>query len=151
MEPQARGVVVTGVSEWRDGQVRTSLDYLAAEEPLEIRVNKRPLTVTMRTPGHDLELAAGFLFTEGLIQDRKQIAALRQAGRVYCQGIHDPKCGGTCKSMDREIPCKAGAYRIGKSKFTNKRIPEVRNCRGEGWESHLTGDVACGCACGGVF
>ncbi len=74
-----RGIEVTQVSEWNDGAVRTFLDCLAAEEPLEIRVNKRPLTVTMRTPGADLELAAGFLLTEGLIVDRKQIVSLRHA------------------------------------------------------------------------
>jgi FdhD protein len=43
------------------------LDAIAVEEPLEIRVGGRPLTVTMRTPGHDDELALGFLYGEGLI------------------------------------------------------------------------------------
>src|SRR5271170_404290 len=71
-----RSVDLTQVSEWDDGKVRRKEDYLAAEEPLEIRVGKEPLSVTMRTPGHDLELAAGFLFTEGLIQRRAQIVAL---------------------------------------------------------------------------
>jgi FdhD protein len=42
-------------------------DAVAVEEPLEIRVDGRPLTVTMRTPGHDEELALGFLYGEGLI------------------------------------------------------------------------------------
>jgi FdhD protein len=42
-------------------------DQVAVEEPLEIRVDGRPLAVTMRTPGHDEELALGFLFGEGLI------------------------------------------------------------------------------------
>jgi FdhD protein len=42
-------------------------DEVAVEEPLEIRVDGRPLAVTMRTPGHDEELAAGFLFGEGLL------------------------------------------------------------------------------------
>jgi FdhD protein len=41
-------------------------DRLAAEEPLEIRINGRPIAVTMRTPGHDEELALGFCLTEGL-------------------------------------------------------------------------------------
>lgn len=53
-------------------------DLLAAEEPLEIRIGNVPLTVTMRTPGHDLELAAGFLLTEGIIETADQITALRQ-------------------------------------------------------------------------
>jgi len=67
---------VTQVTEWRDGQVRRAQDYLVAEEPLEIRLGETPLSVTMRTPGYDLELTAGFLFTEGLIERRDQIASL---------------------------------------------------------------------------
>jgi FdhD protein len=49
---------------------------LAAEEPLEIRIGDTPLTVTMRTPGNDLELAAGFLLTEGIVESADQIAAI---------------------------------------------------------------------------
>ncbi|HTL52527.1 MAG TPA: formate dehydrogenase accessory sulfurtransferase FdhD [Planctomycetota bacterium] len=52
-------------------------DELAVEEPLEIRVNRRPVSVTMRTPGpagQDAELAAGFLFTEALIANRAAVA-----------------------------------------------------------------------------
>jgi len=74
-----RSIDLTHVSEWQDGKVRRFQDYLVGEEPLEIRVGKYPLTVTMRTPGHDLELAAGFLYTEGLIQRRKQILKLEHA------------------------------------------------------------------------
>ncbi len=70
---------MTTVQEWQDGKVQQSLDYLVAEEPLEIRVNGHPLSVTMRTPGNDLELAAGFLLTEGIIRDRNQIERLEHA------------------------------------------------------------------------
>lgn len=52
-------------------------DVLAVEEPLEIRVEGRPLAITLRTPGHDLELAAGFLLTEGVIDGRDDLVALR--------------------------------------------------------------------------
>ncbi|WP_406692383.1 formate dehydrogenase accessory sulfurtransferase FdhD [Saccharopolyspora sp. ID03-671] len=58
---------------------RSRPDALAAEEPLEIRVNGKPLTVTMRTPGHDVELAHGFLLTESVIGDAEELATAR-----YC-------------------------------------------------------------------
>jgi len=78
MRPPERSVELTQVTEWEDGSVRTQQDWLAAEEPLEIRIGGVPLTVTMRTPGNDLELAAGFLLTEGIIQSLDQIADLRE-------------------------------------------------------------------------
>src|SRR3954452_3899757 len=56
-----------------DGTTSRSLDELAVEEPLEIRVDGRPLAVTMRTPGEDEELAVGFLAGEGLIAGPRDI------------------------------------------------------------------------------
>ena len=79
MARTSRSVDLTQVTEWNDGAVARKDDYLAAEEPLEIRIGENPLSVTMRTPGHDLELAAGFLFTEGLVQRREQIITLENA------------------------------------------------------------------------
>jgi FdhD protein len=76
MAQKPRSLDLTQVSEWDDGKICRKQDYLAAEEPLEIRVGKDPLSVTMRTPGNDLELAAGFLFTEGLVTQRAQIVSL---------------------------------------------------------------------------
>ena len=60
-------VATTTVLEWNDGKSRSMLDDLAAEEPLEIRVGNEVVTITMRTPGDDFELAAGFLYSEGVI------------------------------------------------------------------------------------
>jgi len=74
--PAPRSIELTQVTEWADGRLRRVQDSVAGEEPLEIRIGDAPLAVTMRTPGHDLELAAGFLFTEGLIQSRDQLATL---------------------------------------------------------------------------
>src|SRR5713226_2093370 len=74
-----RSIDLTHVSEWQEGRLRRFQDYLVGEEPLQIRVGKSPLTVTMRTPGHDLELAAGFLYTEGLIRRHEEIRSLEQS------------------------------------------------------------------------
>ncbi len=56
-------------------------ETLVVEEPLEIRVNGTPITVTMRTPGSDIELAQGFLLTEGVISQSR-----RRAHRALLQG-----------------------------------------------------------------
>lgn len=56
-------------------------DFLAVEEPLEIRVLGKALAVTMRSPGHDVELAAGFLVSEGVIHSADHYSAAR-----YCAG-----------------------------------------------------------------
>lgn len=64
----------------RGDRVEVRADFVATEEPLEIRLvagrERRSVTVTMRTPGHDFELAAGFLFGEGLLKDRHDVTGL---------------------------------------------------------------------------
>ena len=59
---------------WQPDAVAAADDVVAAEEPLEIRVDGRSVALTMRTPGHDRELAAGFLLTEGVIRSGDEIA-----------------------------------------------------------------------------
>ncbi|WP_295790064.1 formate dehydrogenase accessory sulfurtransferase FdhD [uncultured Microbacterium sp.] len=69
-----------------EGANRQRPDAVAVEEPLEIRVAGSPLAVTMRTPGHDVELAAGFLVSEGVISRGEQFARA-----IHCGG---PGTGG---------------------------------------------------------
>ncbi|MFE2074999.1 formate dehydrogenase accessory sulfurtransferase FdhD [Streptomyces misionensis] len=65
----------------RDGAVSTRPDTLVAEEPLEIRLNGKPLAITMRTPGDDFALAAGFLVSEGVLAGASDLQNI-----VYCAG-----------------------------------------------------------------
>ncbi|RNL82682.1 formate dehydrogenase accessory sulfurtransferase FdhD [Halostreptopolyspora alba] len=65
----------------RAGASSVRQDTLVVEEPLEVRVGGQSLAVTMRTPGHDFDLAAGFLVTEGVISSPDDIAVQR-----YCAG-----------------------------------------------------------------
>src|SRR4051812_28506544 len=53
-------------------------DAIAVEAPLEVRLGGKPLTVLMRTPGHDEELVAGFLFGEGVVADADEILAVER-------------------------------------------------------------------------
>ena len=77
MRPPEHSLELTQVLEWNEGVIHSHQDSLAAEEPLEIRVDGKPLNVTMRTPGNDIELTAGFLLTEGVIDSRDQLAEIR--------------------------------------------------------------------------
>ncbi|UQX05224.1 formate dehydrogenase accessory sulfurtransferase FdhD [Streptomyces sp. RerS4] len=65
----------------RGGATGVRPDTLVAEEPLEIRLNGRPLAITMRTPGDDFALATGFLVSEGVIARTSDVQAV-----TYCEG-----------------------------------------------------------------
>ena len=66
---------------------RRHADTLSVEEPLEIRIGGEPLVVTVRTPGHDVELAAGFLLSEGIVRGSGDVRSA-----IHCGG---PGSGGT--------------------------------------------------------
>lgn len=69
--------------------IKTETDILAVEEPLEIRIGfsengklaHKAVSITMRTPNDDFELAAGFLFTEGILESKNQIANIKHCGK----------------------------------------------------------------------
>jgi FdhD protein len=70
-------VAAVAIDRWRERDTRPDADRVAAEEPLEIQIGAEPIAVVMRTPGHDRELALGFLITEAVIADAADLAALR--------------------------------------------------------------------------
>lgn len=75
---------VTSVTRGADGTFTLDrrADYVAGEEPLEIRLNGTTFTTTMRTPGNDIELAHGLLFAEGVVKSSADIMEAR-----YCSGV----------------------------------------------------------------
>ncbi|MBD0843720.1 formate dehydrogenase accessory sulfurtransferase FdhD [Streptomyces sp. TRM68416] len=88
----------------RDGAVSTRPDTLVAEEPLEIRLNGKPLAITMRTPGDDFALAVGFLVSEGVLAERDELRNV-----VYCAGATD---GGTSRASAAERGGGSNTYNV---------------------------------------
>ncbi|MDP6893148.1 MAG: formate dehydrogenase accessory sulfurtransferase FdhD [Verrucomicrobiota bacterium] len=81
--------VTTRVLRWvHDGVGQETDDWVAREEPLEIRVKGESVVITMRTPGHDEELAIGFLLSEGVIATSRDILEI-----AYCQQGEAPLHG----------------------------------------------------------
>jgi len=73
---ESSGIARRGVVRCEGIGARAGEDRVAIEEPLELRVGDTPLAVTMRTPGHDEELAAGFCLTEGIVRSADDLVAL---------------------------------------------------------------------------
>ncbi len=95
----------------RQGRRSERPDALATEEPMEIRVEgpataAEPVAVTMRTPGADVELAAGFVFTEGLIDGREDIVRVS-----YCEDIPAEEQHYNVVTMRLRRPFDAGSLR----------------------------------------
>ena len=78
LDPEESSVGLRRVAVRRTEGAGDEVDWVAVEEPLEIRVDGDSFAVTMRTPGHDLELAAGFLFTEGVLRSVDDLLLLEQ-------------------------------------------------------------------------
>src|SRR5437762_528653 len=72
--PQAPPVQI---ARWRAGDWRDDRDQVAAEEPLQLSLDGKPLSIVMRTPGNDLELAIGLLWAERVIRSLDDIARVR--------------------------------------------------------------------------
>ena len=76
----SRSILTVPIRKFGQAPSVAEQDLLSVEEPLQIRAGERSVAITMRTPGHDAELAAGFLFTEGLVRHASDIAGI-ECGR----------------------------------------------------------------------
>jgi FdhD protein len=118
----------------RDGSVTRRADALAGEEPMEIRVNGTPISVTMRTPGNDFELALGFCLTEGLIATPEAVRSIRycvdtgdeaQEYNVVDVGLVDPT--PVPDSLRRNVYTTSSCGLCGTASIdaVRKRVPDV--------------------------
>lgn len=82
----ARKVVITRC---KDGTAAEEADFVAVEEPLEIRLDGHPVAVVMRTPGHDRELAMGFLVTEGIVPGTEAVRKIACDGNRILAFLHE--------------------------------------------------------------
>lgn len=88
-------------------------DAVAVEEPLEIRVEGRPVAVAMRTPGHDHEIAAGFLLTEGVVRSRADVFEIS-----HCPSVSGGVTGNVIDAL-LVRPNKADLKRLTRHVFTS--------------------------------
>src|SRR2546427_10460170 len=101
--PQAPPVQV---ARWRSGDWRDDRDQVAAEEPLQLSLDGKPLSIVMRTPGNDLELALGLLWAEQVIRSLDDVARVRISA----------------EAQENE-PNVAGAHGLGGSKQAGVYLP----------------------------
>ncbi|MBX0300244.1 formate dehydrogenase accessory sulfurtransferase FdhD [Cryobacterium sp. 1639] len=115
-------------------------DVLAAEEPLEMRVNGRSLAITMRTPGHDVDLAAGFLVSEGIISAGEHLATARYCAGATAEGVNTynvldlrlaPGVAAPTPSMERNLLTTSSCGLCGKESIDAVRTKSTWDVRAD--------------------
>jgi FdhD protein len=131
MAKKNRTIELTQVTQWEDGKATRVEDFLAAEEPLEMRAGRYSLGITLRTPGDDEELVAGFLFTEGIICRREDLVALRMPDdtapeRNLVRVTLDPSVRLTNNVATRRFSAGSACGVCGKASITQLRRRGLR-------------------------
>ena len=117
------------VVRWNLSEQSQIEDDLVVEEPLEIRIGEQSLIVVMRTPGHDFELAAGFLYTENLIKSLNDIQII-----TYCEDDNQD-------STDEEETSPINSFQ----NIISVRLSETLNFdEHEGWQRNFHANASCG-------
>lgn len=139
-----RSIALTSVEQWQEGSISQVQDYLAVEEPLEIRLGDVPMSVTMRTPGHDQELVAGFLLTEGIISgpaDLKRLepSATSRGGNTISVELLTPG-ESVAAEMQRNFLAASSCGICGKATIDSIR---VRGIKAPNREFRVTAPILC--------
>src|SRR5207237_9663676 len=98
--PEARPVQIGG---WRAGDWRDDGDQVAAEEPLQLSLDGKPLSIVMRTPGNDLELALGLLWAERVIRSLDDVARVRISAEAEESEAAVPLSGDLVESKQVDV------------------------------------------------
>ncbi len=129
--PTDPGVAIISVCRIQGSESIYQPDELAVEEPLEIRLGyeldgrriHRSVSITMRTPGQDRELAAGFLFTEGIIATPEQVAGIRACGRSNAVRVDlRPGVGVDLARLERHFYTSSSCGVCGKTSLDAVRV-----------------------------
>lgn len=100
-----RNIVTVPIHKALSDSISPAQDLLAVEEPLQIRVNGRDLSITMRTPGHDRELAAGFLYTEDILKNRADVLSIEDGENSVEFTLADGIDPGTARNFYTTSSC----------------------------------------------
>ncbi len=129
---------ITRVSE--SGILDDATDTLAVEEPLEIRLNNIPLAVVMRTPGHDFDLARGFLLTEGILQ-KENVKGQKIKDEARNAKKSSSLQFATCNLLVEHARDELG---LEIPNVINCRLPSISEAEISGWQRHIFASSSCG-------
>ena len=106
MEPSEGAVYTASITRYEDGRPSVLEDRVTVEEPLEIRIGGETMAVTMRTPGHDHDLAAGWLVTEGIVSRPEELVRIE-----HCRETRSPEEEGNVVIARTTAPASAALDR----------------------------------------
>jgi FdhD protein len=119
----------TSLVRWNGCEARAEADELVTEEPLEIRVGGRGVSVTMRTPGHDSELVAGFLLSEGIVGKRQDIVGIHSCAQAQNlrNVVLDPALAVDLERLTRHVFAASSCGLCGKATIEtiHARLPPL--------------------------
>jgi FdhD protein len=130
----SKGVMYFPVYRVQRERINEMADALVVEEPLEIRLNNFPLAVVMRTPGDDLDLARGFILTEGII--RTQGSSEMQDGARHNLPV------ASCNLL--EVDWARDELGLEIPNVVNCRVAAISTAEISGWQRHLYASSSCG-------